>query len=169
MEQIFRWMGVRPLLFDQLGMIHKTGITFFLMLCLAGCLYSQDYFLSGTNEKGNRRGFFEDERVKIKTIDGKKIYGYLKIVNQDSIQLDDIKLALYEISWIKKLPAVNQFLSYPIKSFGTAMTVAGLGLTLAYGGAGLLVVGFGTGVFYLGNLLTDKPKAMDDLKIEPFK
>lgn len=84
-----------------------------LMFCLliGNSLFSQEQAIKITNQLSKKEIVIkENKRIKIKTVDGKRISGRFKIEN-NSIIIEDEQIALADIAYIKRHPLLVSILT----------------------------------------------------------
>jgi hypothetical protein len=124
----------------------------FLAVCLlvAASTFSQEKILSITNaETGKVTVFNQNERVKIKTIQGDKIKGNLLITDDNQIMIKDILVPVSNIEKIKRHPLLmNIFVSGTLFIFG-AYAIFGGWLILAWSGDAIGAIILHTGAAFI--------------------
>ena len=76
-------------------------------LLFTSLIFSQNSTVKITNQKtGTTRVFQEKSRIRIKTIDGKKITGRFQILNDSTMLLKGKEVSLSDIAKIKRNPLV---------------------------------------------------------------
>ena len=74
-----------------------------LFLFIPFIFFAQEKQLQITNSKDGKTFVIkENKRVKIKTIDGEKLFGRLKFIDDNTILIDEKTLTLEQIKFIKK-------------------------------------------------------------------
>ncbi len=112
----------------------------FLVVCffVAASAFSQEKVLSISNaETGKVTVIKQNERVKIKTVQGEKMKGNLFIADDNQVMINNISIPISTIEKIKRHPLVlNILVSGTLFVFG-AYAVFGGWLILAWSGEGI--------------------------------
>ncbi len=120
----------------------KNSLFLFLLLCM-GFVHAQTQVLSITNTSKNKEVILnQNKRVIVKTIDGKRIKGRLKIIDNETISLKGTTISLNEIVLIRKNPLlVSLLLDGVVFYFGGATFAVGaiIAAFIQAGYAGYLV------------------------------
>ena len=111
------------------------AILFFFMLCNNAVAQQKGILLSSKTDD-DTEFFRENKRVKIKTIDGKKHTGRIKIVDENTIMIDNDLIAMNTIIKIRSQSLLSAVLSAGFILIGGAFVVGG---ALAGGYAVLLI------------------------------
>lgn len=138
---------------------------------------AQTHYLSGWTKNGGKKTYQTGDRVKIKLADGDKFIGQLGQISADSFQIRKFKFHIAEVKWIKQLEAVNQYLAYPFKGYGSLYMIAGTALFTSetfnrdeessfFAPVGIVIALAGGAFYGLGEAISHKPKTVEDIKIE---
>lgn len=101
----------------------------FFFLFISNAIFSQKQVLKITHQLSGKEIFIkENKRIKIKTVDGKKISGRFKIKN-DLVVINDQSLKLSDIGEIKRNPLLFSILTGSIMVYGGVVSV-GAGVLL---------------------------------------
>lgn len=104
----------------------KRSIVFSLLIFLSCFLYSQEKAIKLTKQNSDREIIIkENKRIKIKTMDGRKITGRLKIEN-NTIIIDEESFLLEDIAEIKRNPLLTSILTSTFLIYAGSLTI-GLG------------------------------------------
>lgn len=140
------------------------GIAFFFM----HTSFSQERFIKITNQISKKEIIIkENKRIRVKTVDGNKISGRFKIVNNGTILIDDQEINLENIEKIKRDPLlVSIFTNGTFVYLGTGVAAVGLFTAIfTRNPAAILLVIPGAGMVYGGfkspNLLKGYKKTSD--------
>lgn len=107
----------------------KAIVTCIFLFTISVC-FSQKSALVITNlEKNKVKVIKENRRIKITTISGGKLVGRLKVLDERTIRLRGVPIALSEIIKIKRHPLIG--------SIGNAVGFVSLGMGITVLGAGL--------------------------------
>lgn len=91
---------------------------------------SQNNAIKITNLNTNKEKVIkENRRIKLKTSDGRKIKGRLKVENNSTIIIDDVRINLADIEELKRNPLLTSILTSGFLIYGGAIT-AGLGVLI---------------------------------------
>lgn len=103
----------------------KIPVLFFCLL-IASSIYSQEQAIKITNQDKNRELVFkENKRIRIQTVDGRKISGRFKIAG-DSIIIKNNLISMSNIETIKRNPLSVSLITSGALIYGGLIT-AGLG------------------------------------------
>lgn len=112
-----------------------------VILFIATNVFSQEKYLSITNLNNGKESLIkENSRIKLKTIEGKKLKGKFQISDDNQIILSSVTIPLNTIEKIKRNP-----LALNIAVSGILFVGAGLA---AYAGLAVAVFGGGETFFY---------------------
>ncbi|MCA0153492.1 hypothetical protein [Winogradskyella vincentii] len=129
----------------------QRSIIFSLLLFLSCSLYSQEQAIKLTKQNSDKEIIIkENKRVKIKTMDGRKITGRLKIEN-NTIIIDEERFQLEDIAEMKRNPLLLSILTSSFFIYAGAITIGLGGLigVLADSTAFWLIIP-GAGLVYAG-------------------
>lgn len=130
------------------------NILYLLLFPISFTAFSQQKVIEITNiNKGNVRVFEENQRVKIRTLDGKKHIGNLKFSDSETLIIDDQSIKIDSVKSIKKQPKV--FGTIKTVVLITGLAVVGTSLIVASGGgnSAFLLFTVGSGVTISSGLL----------------
>jgi hypothetical protein len=92
--------------------------------------YAQDMVLKITNTSSNKEiTIKENRRIKIKTVDGKKIKGRFKIEDENTLLIKEERIALADIETIKRNQLLLSFFTNGLLIYGGAL-VTGIGVII---------------------------------------
>ncbi len=121
----------------------KTIIYFFIFL-ISATAFSQQKAVEITNIKtGKVKTFEENQRVKIRTLDGKKHIGNLKFSDSLTIVINNQSIEIDSLQSIKKQPKVLATVKTVVLIAG--LTIVGSSLVAASGGSNWAFLLFTTG------------------------
>ena len=126
-----------------------------IALLIATSAISQEKYLSVSDSvTGKEKVFNQNKRVRVKTIEGGKLIGKLKIMNDEQVMIKNIIIPLTSIEKIKNNPlALNILVSTCIIFIGGSSVVLGaFGIASGYFITGIIMTGVGAGVVYVGIL-----------------
>jgi len=117
----------------------KTALVL-IVLFLSTPLFAQEKYLSITNlDNGKESQIKENSRIKLKTLDGKKLKGKFQISDDNQIIVSAHLIPLNQIDKIKRNPLVMTIVVDGILIIGAGAS-AYVGLALAvFGGSGTLL------------------------------
>ncbi len=114
-------------------------ILFAIVFFMVTNVNSQEKYLSITNpESGKVSVFKENKRIRVKTINGGKLSGKLKIMDNDEVMIKNVIVPITSIARIKNNPLVqNVLVSGTLFLFGGYGVLFGL-VGITFGGETLL-------------------------------
>ena len=93
-------------------------------LCFFNVVMSQNQVIKLTNINTNKEKIIEaPKRIKIKTIDGRKIKGRLRIEDSKTISVDHVKIALTDVAELRRNPLLTSILTSGLLIYGGSLTV----------------------------------------------
>ena len=106
----------------------KKLIFLFLSLFFLNCLVAQEKAIKIFNEKTGKEIIIkENKRIRIKTLDGEKVSGRYKILDDETIILKNQRIKLSQIEKIKKNPLSMSILTHGVfYSCGAFIALIGL-------------------------------------------
>ena len=126
---------------------------FVFVLFIATSAFSQEKYLSiSDSSNGKEKVFKQNKRVRVKTIEGGKLNGKLKIMNDEQVMIKNIIIPLTSIEKIKNNPlALNILITGTMLYFGTMGIVGGLIITAwSETASGLVLIIPGAAMIYGG-------------------
>ena len=129
-------------------------ILYLLLFFISSTVFSQQKAVEITNIKTGKVKFFdENQRIKIRTLDGKKYVGILKFSDSLTIIINNKSIKIDSLQSIKKQPKVLATVKTVILVAG--LTIVGSSLVVASGGgnAAFLLFTVGSGVTISAGLL----------------
>ncbi|NQU51799.1 MAG: hypothetical protein HQ522_04605 [Bacteroidetes bacterium] len=130
-------------------------ILFAIVFFMATNVNSQEKYLSITNsESGKVSVFKENKRIRVKTINGGKLSGKLKIMDNDEVMIKNVIVPITSIARIKNNPLVlNVLVSGSLFIIGGYGVIGGL-VVIAWSGSaiGAIPILIGAGSFAAGIL-----------------
>ena len=115
------------------------AVLFFFMLCNSAVAQQKGILLSSKTDD-DTEFFRENKRVKIKTIDGKKHTGRIKIIDENTIRIDNDLIAIGSITKIRRQSLFSAILSGGFIAIGGAAVVGGATTDKASFGADLIII-----------------------------
>lgn len=135
------------------------GLLYLIVFLISLTVFSQQKTIEATNIRtGKIRIFEENQRIKIRTLEGKKYVGKLKISDSLSFTVDKQSVKIDSLYSIKSQPKVLGTVKTVV--FATGLAVIGSSIILAADGdnAAFLLFSLGTGIT-LGAAALDGIKA----------
>ena len=128
----------------------------FILLLFSCQLFSQTNAVQVTNNlTGKAIILNENTRVKVKTIEGKKYFGRLKIIDSTSIELKGQKILLNDINVFKRRSVGSSFVSAGLIFIGASAVAMGTILILVDIPSALILISSGGISTTIGALLPD--------------
>ena len=115
------------------------AILFFFMLFNSAVAQKNGILLTSKTDD-DTEFFRENKRVKIKTIDGKKHTGRIKIVDENTIMIDNDLIAMNTIRKIRRQSLFSAILSGGFIAIGGAAVVGGATDKGGSYGSGLIII-----------------------------
>ena len=150
--------ALKPALLFQINILnHKIMKSILLIICvlLVSNIFAQEKYLSiSDSETGKEVIYKQNKRVRVKTIEGGKLNGKLKIMNDEQVMIKNIIIPVTSIEKIKNNPlALNILVSASIIFVGGFTVFYGI-YAIAWGvvGGGIIISGVGVGMVYAGIL-----------------
>jgi uncharacterized protein Smg (DUF494 family) len=123
------------------------NLYYLLVFLISFASFSQSRIIEITNvNKGNIKIFKENQRIKIRTLDGKKHVGNLKFSDNQTLIINNQSIVIDSVQSIKKQPIVLGTVKTVL--LFTGITVLGTSVIVASGGGNsaflLFTIGTGT-------------------------
>jgi hypothetical protein len=130
-------------------------IILYLLLFFITCtVYSQQKTIQISNIKTGKVKFFEEnQRVKIRTLDGKKYVGNLKFSDSLTLTIKNQSIKIDSIKSIKKQPIVLSTIKTVVLVAGLSVVASSLVVASGGGNAAFLLLTVGSGVTISAGLL----------------
>jgi hypothetical protein len=119
----------------------------FFTLCISLTVFSQQKTFEITNkESGKVKIYEENDRVKLRTLDGKKYVGELHFTNDETLTIGNKSFKIDSIMSIKKHPKVLGTVKTVVLIAGLAIVGTSLAVASGGGNAAFLLFTVGSGV-----------------------
>ena len=127
---------------------------YLLLFFISYSIFSQQKAIEITNIKTGKVKFFEEnQRVKIRTLDGKKHVGNLKFSDSLTLTIKNQSIKIDSIKSIKKQPIVLATVKTVVFSVGLSVVASSLIVASGGGNAAFLLLTIGSGVTIGAGLL----------------
>ncbi len=131
------------------------SIVLIICVLLVSNIFAQEKYLSiSDSETGKEVIYKQNKRVRVKTIEGGKLNGKLKIMSDQQVMIKNIIIPVTSIEKIKNNPiALNILVSTSIIFIGGFGVVIGVfGIASGYAITGIIMAVVGAGMVYAGIL-----------------
>ncbi|MFI0491198.1 hypothetical protein [Flavobacterium sp.] len=129
-------------------------ILYLLLFFISHTVFSQQKAIEITNIKTGKVKFFqENQRVKIRTLDGKKYVGNLKFSDSLTLTIKNQSIKIDSIKSIKKQPKVLATVKTVVFVAGLSVVASSLIVASGGGNAAFLLFTVGSGVTISAGLL----------------
>ena len=129
-------------------------ILYLLLFFITCTVYSQQKTIQISNIKTGKVKFFEEnQRVKIRTLDGKKYVGNLKFSDSLTLTIKNQSIKIDSIKSIKKQPIVLSTIKTVVLVAGLSVVASSLVVASGGGNAAFLLLTVGSGVTISAGLL----------------
>ena len=129
-------------------------ILYLLLFFISHTVFSQQKAIEITNIKTGKVKFFqENQRVKIRTLDGKKYVGNLKFSDSLTLTIKNQSIKIDSIKSIKKQPKVLATVKTVVFVAGLSVVASSLVVASGGGNAAFLLFTVGSGVTISAGLL----------------
>jgi len=122
------------------------NIIYILTLLLSFTAFSQKSFEITNKKSGKVKVYEENQRVKVRTLDGTKYVGELHFSNDGMLQIDDKSIAVDSLMSIKSNPKVLGTVKTIVLYTGLAIVGTSLVVAASGGNAAFLLFTVGSGV-----------------------
>ncbi len=130
------------------------NILYLLLFFITCTVYSQQKTIQISNIKTGKVKFFEEnQRVKIRTLDGKKYVGNLKFSDSLTLTIKNQSIKIDSIKSIKKQPIVLSTIKTVVLVAGLSVVASSLVVASGGGNAAFLLLTVGSGVTISAGLL----------------
>lgn len=129
-------------------------IIFFLMLLVSFAVFSQQRKIEITNIKSGKIKIFEEnQRIKIRTLDGKKYVGNLSFSNNETFIIDQQTIKIDSLLSIKSAPKVLGTVKTVVLAAGLAVVTASVIVASGGGDAAFIIFTIGAGVTFSAGII----------------